>query len=171
MELDLAELIQHPERLDKNTLFELRSLLAVYPYYQTARLLMLQNLYLLHDISFDVEEGEMVGVVPALVPDIGVMGVAMGGDATGVGARTAGTLAGVITGVAGAGVSQASGTHWLATSSTLAIVSQSSLQVSKSVAPRKSRFPTSDPHATTASESSSERASSAPRRPGARAPP
>jgi hypothetical protein len=55
MELDLAELIQHPERLDKNTLFELRSLLAVYPYYQTARLLMLQNLYLLHDISFDEE--------------------------------------------------------------------------------------------------------------------
>ena len=29
--------------------------LALYPYYQTARLLMLQNLYLLHDPSFDEE--------------------------------------------------------------------------------------------------------------------
>ena len=33
----------------------LRSLLALYPYFQTARLLMLQNLYLLHDPSFDQE--------------------------------------------------------------------------------------------------------------------
>ncbi len=32
-----------------------RALLALYPYYQTARLLMLQNLYLLHDPSFDEE--------------------------------------------------------------------------------------------------------------------
>ena len=53
--MDLTELIQHPERLDRDTLYELRSLLALYPYYQTARLLMLQNLYLLHDPSFDEE--------------------------------------------------------------------------------------------------------------------
>ena len=53
--MDLAELIKHPEQLDRDTLYELRSMLALYPYFQTARLLMLQNLYLLHDPSFDEE--------------------------------------------------------------------------------------------------------------------
>ena len=53
--MELVELIEHPERLDRDTLYELRSLLALYPYFQTARLLMLQNLYLLHDSSFDEE--------------------------------------------------------------------------------------------------------------------
>ena len=53
--MDLEHLIKHPEFLDKETLYDLRSLLAMYPYYQTARLLMLQNLYLLHDPSFDEE--------------------------------------------------------------------------------------------------------------------
>ncbi len=51
----ITELIQHPERMDRDTLYELRSLLALYPYFQTARLLMLQNLYLLHDATFDEE--------------------------------------------------------------------------------------------------------------------
>ena len=51
----ITELIKHPERMDRDTLYELRSLLALYPYYQTARLLMLQNLYLLHDATFDEE--------------------------------------------------------------------------------------------------------------------
>ena len=51
----ITELIKHPERLDRDTLYELRSLLALYPYFQTARLLMLQNLFLLHDPSFDEE--------------------------------------------------------------------------------------------------------------------
>ena len=51
----ITELIKHPERLDRDTLYELRSLLALYPYYQTVRLLMLQNLYLLHDPTFDEE--------------------------------------------------------------------------------------------------------------------
>jgi len=53
--MDLNELIKHPERLDRETLYELRSMLALYPYFQTARLLMLQNLYLLHDPSFNEE--------------------------------------------------------------------------------------------------------------------
>lgn len=53
--MDIVELIEHPERMDRDTLYELRSLLALYPYFQTARLLMLQNLYLLHDPSFDQE--------------------------------------------------------------------------------------------------------------------
>ena len=51
----ITELINHPERMDRDTLYELRSLLALYPYFQTARLLMLQNLYLLHDATFDEE--------------------------------------------------------------------------------------------------------------------
>ena len=41
--------------MDKETLYDLRSLVALYPYYQTARLLMLQNLYVLHSQSFDEE--------------------------------------------------------------------------------------------------------------------
>ena len=41
--------------MDKETLYDLRSLLALYPYFQTARLLLLQNLYLLHGPSFDEE--------------------------------------------------------------------------------------------------------------------
>jgi len=53
--MELTELIKHPEQLDRETLYELRSMLALHPYFQTARLLMLQNLYLLHDPSFDEE--------------------------------------------------------------------------------------------------------------------
>ena len=53
--MEITELIHHPDRLDRDTLYELRSMLALYPYYQTARLLMLQNLYLLHDPTFDQE--------------------------------------------------------------------------------------------------------------------
>lgn len=41
--------------MDKESLYDLRSLVARYPYYQTARLLMLQNLYILHDATFDAE--------------------------------------------------------------------------------------------------------------------
>jgi len=53
--MEIAELINHPERFDRDTLYELRSTLALYPYFQTARLLMLHNLFLLHDPSFDEE--------------------------------------------------------------------------------------------------------------------
>ena len=53
--MEISELINHPERMDRDTLYELRSLLALYPYFQTIRLLMLQNLYLLHDPTFDQE--------------------------------------------------------------------------------------------------------------------
>ena len=53
--MDIAELIKHPENLDRDTLYELRSLIALYPYFQSARLLMLQNLFLLHDPTFDEE--------------------------------------------------------------------------------------------------------------------
>ncbi|MBR3122919.1 MAG: tetratricopeptide repeat protein, partial [Prevotella sp.] len=53
--MDLTQLIKHPEQMNRETLYDLRNLLALHPYYQTARLLMLQNLYLLHDPSFDAE--------------------------------------------------------------------------------------------------------------------
>lgn len=53
--MNLPDLIQHPEKLNKETLYDLRSLVALYPYYQPARLLMLRNLYLLHDPTFDEE--------------------------------------------------------------------------------------------------------------------
>ena len=53
--MDLTYLIKHPETMNKETLYDLRSLTARYPYYQAARLLMLQNLYLLHESSFDDE--------------------------------------------------------------------------------------------------------------------
>ena len=47
--------MKHPEQLNKETLYELRSLLARYPYFQVARLLYLKNLYVLHDIAFGEE--------------------------------------------------------------------------------------------------------------------
>ena len=53
--MEITELIKHPERMDRDTLYELRSILALHPYFQTIRLLMLQNLYLLHDPLFDEE--------------------------------------------------------------------------------------------------------------------
>ena len=53
--MELTELIQRPQLMDRDTLYELRALLALHPYHQTARLLMLQNLYLLHDATFDEE--------------------------------------------------------------------------------------------------------------------
>ena len=53
--MNLTELIKHPETMDRDTLYELRSALALYPYFQTVRLLMLQNLFILHDPSFDEE--------------------------------------------------------------------------------------------------------------------
>lgn len=52
---NLQEWIQHPDMLNKETLYELRTLLARYPYFQSLRLLYLKNLYLLHDITFGAE--------------------------------------------------------------------------------------------------------------------
>ena len=53
--MDLAQLIKHPETMNKETLYDLRGILALYPYFQPARLLLLRNLYLMHDSSFDKE--------------------------------------------------------------------------------------------------------------------
>lgn len=51
----LLQWIQHPETLNRDTLYELRTLVARYPYFQSLRLLYLKNLYLLHDINFGAE--------------------------------------------------------------------------------------------------------------------
>ena len=51
----LSTYILHPEKLNRDTLYELRLLVGKFPYFDTARLLMLKNLYLLHDIEFGKE--------------------------------------------------------------------------------------------------------------------
>jgi hypothetical protein len=53
--VNIQELTKHPELLNRETLYDLRRMTALYPYYQPARLLMIKNLYLLHDPSFDEE--------------------------------------------------------------------------------------------------------------------
>ena len=55
MNVEVVELIEHPELLSKDTLYGLRELVAQHPYYQAARLLFLQNLFLLHDPTFGDE--------------------------------------------------------------------------------------------------------------------
>jgi tetratricopeptide (TPR) repeat protein len=52
---NLKQWIQHPELLDKDTLYELRMQLARYPYSQTLRVLYLKNLFMLRDASFGDE--------------------------------------------------------------------------------------------------------------------
>lgn len=63
--MEIAELIAHPEQLNKETLHGLRELVAQYPYYQTARLLFLKNLFLLHDPLF----GEELRKAALFLPD------------------------------------------------------------------------------------------------------
>lgn len=52
---DLQQWMEHPDQLNRETLYEIRTLLARYPYFQSLRLLYLKNLYLLHDITFGPE--------------------------------------------------------------------------------------------------------------------
>ncbi|MDR0893371.1 MAG: tetratricopeptide repeat protein [Mediterranea sp.] len=52
---NLQQWVLHPELLSRETLYELRNLVARYPYFQSLRLLYLKNLYLLHDINFGTE--------------------------------------------------------------------------------------------------------------------
>ena len=63
--MEIAELITHPEQLDKDTLHALREQVAQYPYYQAARLLFLKNLFLLHDPLF----GEELRKAALFLPD------------------------------------------------------------------------------------------------------
>ena len=52
---NLTTYISHPEKLNRDTLYELRMIVGKHPYFDVARLLMLKNLYLLHDIEFGKE--------------------------------------------------------------------------------------------------------------------
>ena len=52
---NISKYILHPEKLNRDTLYELRLIVGKYPYFDVARLLMLKNLYLLHDIDFGKE--------------------------------------------------------------------------------------------------------------------
>ena len=45
--VNFQQWIQHPETLNRDTLYELRNLLARYQYFQSLRLLYLKNLYIL----------------------------------------------------------------------------------------------------------------------------
>ena len=65
MTVQIVELIEHPELLSRETLYRLRELVAQYPYYQAARLLFLQNLFLLHDPTF----GEELRRAALYIPD------------------------------------------------------------------------------------------------------
>lgn len=69
MDIDVVELIGHPEMLSKDTLYGLRELVARYPYYHAARLLFLQNLFLLHDASF----GDELRKAALYIPDRSVI--------------------------------------------------------------------------------------------------
>ncbi|MDR0891614.1 MAG: tetratricopeptide repeat protein [Mediterranea sp.] len=51
----LQQWIAHPETLNRESLYELRTGVARYPYFQTLRLLYLKNLYLLHEADFGTE--------------------------------------------------------------------------------------------------------------------
>lgn len=52
---DIALLAGHPERFNRSTLYTLRTIVARYPWFETARILLLDNLYLLHDPEFAEE--------------------------------------------------------------------------------------------------------------------
>lgn len=64
MNIQITELIGHPERLNKETLYGLREIVAQHPYYQAARLLFLQNLFLLHDPNFGEELRKSAVLIP-----------------------------------------------------------------------------------------------------------
>ena len=65
MKDQIIEYIKNPALLNCDTLQPLRDLVIRYPYYQTARLLYLQNLFLLHDAAF----GEELRKAALFVPD------------------------------------------------------------------------------------------------------
>ena len=51
----LQDWILHPEYLNEDSLEELRSCIVQYPYFQTARLIYLRNLFSLCRVEFDIE--------------------------------------------------------------------------------------------------------------------
>lgn len=53
--MQVTELIGHPELLSRDTLPELRRIVGQCPYYHAARLLLVENLFMLHEQDFDNE--------------------------------------------------------------------------------------------------------------------
>jgi hypothetical protein len=51
----LTDWIKHPESLNRDTLYQLRTAMERYPFFSSLRLLYLKNLYLLHDDTFGAE--------------------------------------------------------------------------------------------------------------------
>ena len=62
--MNLIRLLNHPELLNRTTLFQLREEVARHPYFVPARLLFLQNLFLLHDADFGSELRKAALMVP-----------------------------------------------------------------------------------------------------------
>lgn len=62
--MDIPYLMAHPEELDQETLYDLRRLVGVHPTFHAARILFLQNLFLLHDTTFDQELRRAALLVP-----------------------------------------------------------------------------------------------------------
>lgn len=63
--MDLSPYIDNPRLLNRETLVDLRRLAEAYPFYQAARLLYVQNLYMLRDNAF----GEQMRRASLLIPD------------------------------------------------------------------------------------------------------
>ena len=55
LQSQIGKYIRHPELLNDDTLFELHEIVARYPFFQSAKLLLLKNLFILHDGSFGKE--------------------------------------------------------------------------------------------------------------------
>lgn len=62
--MDIPYLLAHPDELNQETLYDLRRIVGVYPTYHAARILYLQNLFLLHDTTFDQELRRAALLVP-----------------------------------------------------------------------------------------------------------
>jgi hypothetical protein len=60
----LQSWIQHPEQLNRDTLYQLRTAVECYPYFQSLRLLFLKNLFLLHDDTFGNELRKSIIYIP-----------------------------------------------------------------------------------------------------------
>ena len=52
---DITELMEHPEKLNEETLPQLKELIDKYPFFQVARILYIRNLYHLHSSDFGTE--------------------------------------------------------------------------------------------------------------------
>ena len=63
--IDIKELINDRTKLNADTLVELKAVVEEYPFFQTARLLYVANLYAVHDRSF----GEELRKASVFLPD------------------------------------------------------------------------------------------------------